>query len=162
MISENGTSTLVHELFHTGFGRAAGPRADWIVEGLAEYYSVELLHRSGTTSARRNAKTLASLARWAEQAPRLDTRSSSGAVTARAVGLLHRLSEEIASRTAGEHSLDDVVRLLASGTGRLDLDELRAAVVSVTGEASTVLAQPYDQPKTAGAGAGQARAGARD
>ena len=139
MISENGTSTLVHELFHTGFRRAAGPRSDWIVEGLAEYYSVKLLHRSGTTSAGRYAKTMASLERWGKKAPRLDTRSSSGAVTARAVGVLQRLDDEIQLRSDGEHDLDDVVRLLAADDGPLDLAGLRAAVTAVCGEESEVL-----------------------
>src|SRR5690606_21947056 len=48
LISENGTSTLLHEVVHVGLGVGAGHGADWVVEGLAEYYSLEMLRRSGT------------------------------------------------------------------------------------------------------------------
>lgn len=47
LVSENGTSSLVHELVHV-FSRIYGrERSDWISEGLAEYYAIELMRRAG-------------------------------------------------------------------------------------------------------------------
>ncbi|MFK7888287.1 MAG: hypothetical protein AB8G16_15610 [Gammaproteobacteria bacterium] len=137
LISENGTSTLVHEMFHVGFGRSGGKLDDWIIEGLAEYYSVELLRRSGTVTASRNAKTMRTLERWAKKSKKLRGARSSGARTARAVGVL-ALDTEI--RRGSKHSLDDVVQALSQEDGALDLDELRAAVRKVSGKPSKVLA----------------------
>ena len=50
LLSGNATSTLLHEIVHIGLGLADERGADWIVEGLAEYYSLEVLRRSGTIS----------------------------------------------------------------------------------------------------------------
>jgi hypothetical protein len=141
LISENGTSTLLHELFHVGFARAGGSRDDWIVEGLAEYYSVVLLRRAGTVTASRHAKTLRSLARWAKQSGPLRGARSSGARTARAVGVFVALDDEIRKQSDGQYSLDDVVRRLASGDGALSLDELRATVRELTAVPSKVLSR---------------------
>ncbi|MEO1574106.1 MAG: hypothetical protein AAFU65_04010 [Pseudomonadota bacterium] len=138
LISENGTSTLVHELFHVGFRRPGGPKDDWIIEGLAEFYSVQLLRRSGSTTASRYDKTLRSLERWAKKAGPLRVSRSSGATTARAVGVFVALDEEI--RRASRASLDDVVRVLAAGEGAVTLDELREAVTATMGARSAVLA----------------------
>ena len=57
LISANGTSTLLHEARYTSqpVCMATGG-ADWIVEGIAEYYSLELLRRSNTISERRYKK----------------------------------------------------------------------------------------------------------
>lgn len=85
MISGNATSTLVHELIHVAMGARSGPGADWIVEGLAEYYSLEVLRRSGTITEARFEKAHRELAQWGEQADELDGEHSSGAETAKAV-----------------------------------------------------------------------------
>jgi len=62
LISENGTSTLLHELMHIALGRDTVRGDDWILEGLAEYYSIELLRRTGTVTPRRSRATLQDLA----------------------------------------------------------------------------------------------------
>lgn len=154
LISENGTSTLLHELFHVGFARAGGPLDDWIVEGLAEYYSVVLLRRSGTVTASRHDKTLHSLARWAQKSGPLRGERSSGARTARAVGVFVALDAEIEERSGGKYSLDDVVRRLATGDGPVHLDQLRAAVKALIGVASTVLAEVADEKTSPDPGSG--------
>ena len=140
LISENGTSTLVHELFHVGFRRSGGELDDWIVEGLAEYYSVQLLRRSGSTTASRFDKTMRSLARFARKADALRGPRSSGATTAKAVALFHALDTEI--RRGSRSSLDDVVRTLV--THRKDavsLAELQDVVREILGRPSLVLAE---------------------
>lgn len=145
LISENGTSTLLHELMHIALGRDTVHGDDWILEGLAEYYSVEILRRTGTVTRERSRATLRDLARWGRESDGLRRRHSTGAVTARAVGVFVELDREIRERSDGEHSLDDVLRRLAEdgsehggedrdeNQGRLDLAELRTAAHAVIG-----------------------------
>lgn len=144
LISENGTSTLLHELMHIALGRDTARGDDWILEGLAEYYSVEILQRTGTVTRERSRATLRDLARWGEESDGLRRRHSTGAVTARAVGVFAALDEEIRDRSDGDRSLDDVLRRLAESDGedrgRLDLAELRAAAEAVIGAPARSLA----------------------
>lgn len=134
LISENGTSTILHELVHVALGRDAARGEDWILEGLAEYYSVELLRRTGAVTAERHRDTLAGLADWGKEATQLRKRHSTGATTARAVGVFRALDQEIADRTGGEKNLDDVVRRLAAAAGDMDLGELTEAATEIIGE----------------------------
>ncbi|MEM6640478.1 MAG: hypothetical protein AAF610_11335 [Pseudomonadota bacterium] len=143
LISENGTSTLVHELFHVGLRRDGGDLDDWIVEGLAEFYSVQLLRRSGTTTASRYAKTMRSLKRYAEKAGPLRGPRSRGATTARAVLVFAALDKEL--QTGAGRSLDDVVRTLAMRDDAMSLDELSAIVSNLLGAPSDVLAAIQDE-----------------
>lgn len=122
LISENATSTLLHEVMHLALGLSSQPGYDWIVEGLAEYYSLELLARSGTISAGRHKLAQADLAKWAKSAGPLCQRKSTGATTARATIVLRTLNEEIRRRSEGTADLDDVVRELTRGNGRIDLE----------------------------------------
>ncbi len=53
LISENGTSTIVHEIVHVLLMDLKTPRdQDWIDEGLAEFLSLRALKDSGTISRR--------------------------------------------------------------------------------------------------------------
>lgn len=142
-ISENGTSPLLHELFHVITRIRGGDRDDWIAEGLAEYYGIELLYRSGGFSADRKEDTLAGLAEWAQEAPELRRSQSTGAITARAVGLFHALDAEIAELSDGEHNLDAVTRLLMEER-EVELDDLMDAVESVTGAPSELLRELHE------------------
>lgn len=114
LISENGTSTFLHELVHVAMRARSRPDSDWIVEGMAEYYSLEVLHRSGALSDARFEKAHASLAKWGTEAPKLDVPHSSGPVTAKAVGVLRAIDRDIRSASKGRKSLDDVARALAA------------------------------------------------
>ena len=109
MISENGTSSMLHELVHVAMGVAGPEHDDWLVEGLAEYYSIKILLESGTMPGRRNRLTLADLEEWGEPVDDLFVARSAGPVTARAVTLLASLDEWLAENSRGRHSLDDVV-----------------------------------------------------
>lgn len=148
LISGNGTSTLVHELFHIGLGRRAAKNDDWIIEGLAEYYSVELLRRSGTTTESRNQKTMRSLAKWGGRAKRLSAKRSSGAITARAVGVFAAIDSEARSLSKNRKNLDDVVQELARKQGPLNQKELRTAFQRVTGSKSKLLASLAKESKS--------------
>lgn len=138
-VSENGTSPLLHELTHV-ITRISGIRNDdWIAEGIAEYYGIELLYRAGGITAAKKAEILADLAEWGAEAARLREPQSTGPVTARAVVVFAALDSEIATLTRQEANLDAVVRRLMEKR-RVGLDDLRAAFTSVAGTESQVLA----------------------
>jgi len=114
LISENATSALLHELVHMVTGELDSPREDWVIEGLAEYYSLEILRRSGGISRKRFDQAMAMLDDWAEREQARLESPSTGAGTARAVVLFNQMQLELAVHDAG--SLDRLVRrLLASG-----------------------------------------------
>lgn len=141
LISENGTSTFIHELVHVAMRARSAEGADWIVEGLAEYYSLEVLRRSGAISERRHAKALARLAEWAKQAGPLEGTRSQGAVTARAVGVMRAVDEEIRRVRGNQASLDDVVRLLPRDEP-VTAAGFRAVAERVAGRPLTSLPKP--------------------
>lgn len=134
LISENRTSTLLHELTHVALGIRGDEESDWIVEGLAEYYSLETLHRSGGIGKQRYEEALARLGEWARRAPNLFQASSSGATTARAVMVFKSVDSEIRSLTAGKASLDDVARQLAQSGGEVTLERLQTIARQVAGQ----------------------------
>ena len=131
LISENATSTLLHELMHVVTRLKAEKGADWIVEGIAEYYSLKIMWRSGTITERHYQKAFQKLEKWARQIDRLDVNRASGGVTAKAVGVLRKLDHEIHEKTKRDKSLDDVVELLTTTRKKVSLDKLRAAVEKV-------------------------------
>jgi hypothetical protein len=134
LISEDGTSPLLHEMVHVWMGARAGPDGDWIVEGLAELYSLEALVRSRTISKRRYERALARIeARGRSVRSVVATERASGTVTARAVGLLRDLDGEIRAATADARGLDDVMRELASAPQTLSLARFRALCEQVAG-----------------------------
>lgn len=134
LISEDGTSPLLHEMVHVWMGARAGPDGDWIVEGLAELYSLEAMVRSRTISRRRYGRALARIeARGRSVRSVVATERASGAVTARAVGLLRELDEEIRAASAGARDLDDVVRELAASPRSVSLANFRALCEQVAG-----------------------------
>lgn len=124
LLSENGTSTLLHEVMHVALGLRAVDGDDWIVEGLAEYFSLELLRRSGTLSTSRNDRARRSQQEWSKSSVRLCGGSSTGATTARAVAVFIELDDELRQASDGEHSLDDVATKLRSSNAEIDIDML--------------------------------------
>lgn len=116
LVSENGTSPLLHELTHM-ITRIRGVKNstandDWIAEGIAEFYSFEILYRTkGITKARKN-KILKDLSVWSKDVTALRETDSSGPITARAVVLINEIDKEIRARTKNKYSFDDVVRKL--------------------------------------------------
>ncbi|NNC76982.1 MAG: hypothetical protein HKN77_03400 [Woeseiaceae bacterium] len=139
LISENGTSTLVHELMHVVLGLRGAPGYDWIVEGIAEYYSILLLQRSGTLSNRRFESAISQQAEWSKKAKSLCAPSSTGAATALAVITIAAVDAEIRAATAGDSTFDDVLPTLLQADARIDADILRAAVSNVAGQKSDAL-----------------------
>lgn len=134
LISENRTSSLLHELGHVALGIHGDEESDWIVEGLAEYYSIETLRRSGGISEHRYKQSIAGLERWARRSPTLFASNSTGATTARAVVTFRAVDAEIRSLTSGKASLDDVARRLAAERGTVSLERLQKVAQDVAGK----------------------------
>ena len=89
-----------------------------------------MLRRSGTLSQKRFDAAHAALATWGKEAPTLDVPSSSGPVTAKAVGVLRQIDAQIRKDSGGARSLDDVARALAEegkAVTRERFDQLVAA-----------------------------------
>ena len=96
LISENGTSTIVHEMVHVLLADLKTPAdQDWIDEGLAEYFALRALLDSGTISQARYVQTIASLQKWGSKVRSMRTASSTGPVSARAVTVFHELDAEL-------------------------------------------------------------------
>lgn len=137
LISENATSTLLHEVLHTALSIRSREGFDWIVEGMAEYFGLELLRRGHAISASRYARAISQQADWARQAKNLCGKHSTGATTALAVTVLHALDQEILEKTSGASNLDDVLQRVIALRGPVDLEDL-------TGVASTFIGEPPD------------------
>lgn len=141
LISENGTSTLLHELTHSLTRIRAEGDADWIAEGLAEFYAVELLRRSGGMTAERHQRVLAWLKDWSRKVKSLRTRRAKAEVTARAALLFVDLDREIRDQSRGRHDLDDLNRRLMQ-LGKVSEQELRAQVEDLIGAPARTLDTP--------------------
>ena len=124
LLSENGTSSLLHEIMHVVLDFDTDHDHDWIVEGLAEFYGLELLRRSGTISRARYDRARDSQKDWARGSGTLCGGPSSGATTARAVGIFMALDREIRRKTEGRNNLDDLVTSIVEATGNIDVDAL--------------------------------------
>jgi len=139
LISENATSTLLHEVVHITLGVIAAPGYDWIVEGLAEFYSLELLARSGTISASRYQSARAQQAAWSKEATSLCAEASTGSTTAFAVTVFANLDLDLRDKTNSKSNLDDVVRELADIRGPVDLSALSDIANRLAGGAPDAL-----------------------
>jgi hypothetical protein len=116
LISENTTSPLLHEVMHIGTGLKAAKGGDWIVEGIAEYYGLEILRRSRTISNERFDQAIVRLRKWGAKVDDLCVAQSTGSTTARAVGIMAALDKELRKSSSGRNGLDNVLReLVASG-----------------------------------------------
>jgi len=132
LISENATSTLVHEMVHVTTRIRGAGSDDWIAEGLAEFYSIELLRRSGLISESRADKAFGWMERHGRSVRQLRAKSSSGPRTARAVTLFKALDDEIRAATDSDKDLDDVVQRLLD-RGPVSATMLGEAVEKVIG-----------------------------
>ena len=138
LISGNRTSSMIHELVHVATGINGGKDADWIVEGLAEYYAANILWRSGAISDLRYQQTMAWKENWGRKADTLFVKRSSGPVTARAAVFMHRLHLALQDATDGAAGLDDVARELARDRGRVSLPQLKQIVQELAADSIDV------------------------
>src|SRR3546814_11442166 len=120
VVSENGTSSLVYELVHVFSRIKDSDRSDWITEGLAEYYAIELVRRAGGMSEDRYQRVREDLTKWSRKVDSLRTEHSTGPITATAVLLLQEPDREIRPRSKARHSLADVTRGLTRADTRTE------------------------------------------
>jgi hypothetical protein len=133
LITEDATSTPLHEIVHVTLGIRPAADADWIVEGLAEFYALEVLRRSGSLSSSRYERAVERLAERGRASGRLRGGRATGAQMARAVTVLRALDEKIRAATDGLRSLDDVARALAEEGGEVSTASFQALVERVAG-----------------------------
>lgn len=140
LVSENGTSSLVHELVHVFSRIQSRERSDWITEGLAEYYAIELMRRAGGISEGRYQKVREQLIKWSKPVKSLRGSRVQGPVTARAVLLLQELDREIRQKTKDSQprSLDDVTRGLMR-MDKVSTEDFIQLTENVMGTSSKVL-----------------------
>lgn len=141
MISENGTSTLVHELTHVVTRVRGADEDDWIAEGLAEFYAVELPQRAGLLSKSRRQMAFDWMENFGKNVKHLRRERASGPVTARAAVLFAALDREIDERTDGKKDIDNVTRLLIARR-EVSIDDLREAAEKVIGAPAKTLQSP--------------------
>ncbi len=131
LISGNRTSPMLHELFHVASRLYGAAGSDWIVEGLAEYYSLELLLRSGGISQRRYNASLDILAKWSVDTQCAATDRSQGKQTARAVLVMQKLDTEIRAASKDQASLDTLVQTLVQANQTVTNADFRAAATKL-------------------------------
>lgn len=137
LISENGTSSLLHEVLHTALGLRAREGYDWIAEGMAEYYSIELLRRGKAISEKRAVQAFEQQASWGLDAESLCGDHSTGATTALAVTTLRGLAREMSEKSDGAVSLDALLPLIANSA--VDLVSLSRAAEELMGSTPDAL-----------------------
>jgi len=133
LISGNSTSTLLHELVHVAQSYRAAKDEDWIVEGIAEYYTLAIMLRSGTISGKRFERGIDRTEEWAGESAGLQAERSSGARTAKGVTVMRELDLELRERTGGRYSLDDVARQLAEDGKPVSTERLREIATELVG-----------------------------
>ena len=138
LVSENGTSSVVHELVHVLGGIRDTDASDWISEGLAEYYAIELVRRAGGITDERYQAIQARLTKEGKDVTTLRGEHVSGATVSRAVVVLQELDREIRVKTHNKRSLDDLAQAVMRANSITTAEFVQLAE-SVIGEGSVVL-----------------------
>src|SRR3546814_19583106 len=99
MVSEGGNSPMLRELVQMLVRVNDRERSDWISEGLAEYYAIELLRRAGGMSDERYQSLNDRFARDSKRVTTLRGEQIRPATVAKAVLLLQELDREIRLKT---------------------------------------------------------------
>ncbi|MFC4729423.1 hypothetical protein [Coralloluteibacterium thermophilus] len=141
LISENGSSTLVHEVVHVVTRVRGAGRDRWIGEGIADYYGMRLLNQVGMLSDSRYARAIEWMEDRGKDIDSLEGTLAQGALRARAVILFRDLDAEIREATDGERDLDGVVRELMK-KGSVRTADVRAAAEAVLGRPARTLDTP--------------------
>ena len=137
--SPDKTSTYLHELFHVWQPFRPGPDAQWVAEGLAEFYSLDLQRRAGRLSDATFARGIALFARYGRAGADLTSARDGAALNNSAPLVMHHLDREIRKASAGRRSLDDAVHALARERGRVTTARFLRAVNRAAGHDLTPL-----------------------
>jgi hypothetical protein len=131
------TSPYLHELFHVLQPYKPAADADWIEEGLAEFYSLELQRRAGLIDAAAYTRALGYFERYGLWNVDLTQQQDNAATNNSAPLVMYALDQRIQHATAGKARLDDVVTRLATRGGTVDTEHFRLAVNTVSGKKFT-------------------------
>ncbi len=134
LISEDGSSPLMHEVAHVLFPVDAADEEDWIDEGLAEYLSLRVLRESGTISEKRYERSIDHFRKRGERASSLYTANSKGDVTAKAVAMLDDLDQEMRAASDGEVDIMELIRLMMASSEPLTMEHIRELVAKLIGQ----------------------------
>jgi len=138
VVSESGSSPLVRELVQVFSQIRDHQRSDWIGDGLAEYYAIELVRRAGGMSDERYQHVQAHLTKISRNVKSIRGDRLDAAALARTVLLLQDLDREIRLQTQGKRSLDDVAQGLMR-MNRVTTRDFIQITDNVMGEPSKVL-----------------------
>jgi hypothetical protein len=133
LISEDGSSPLLHEVAHVLFPVDAADDEDWIDEGLAEYISLRALRESGTLSAQRYQRSIRHFRKRGERASSLYSADSKGDVTARAVAMLDDLDQELRAASDGQADMMELTRLMMASPEPLTMARIRELAAQLIG-----------------------------
>ena len=133
LLSENATSSLLHEMVHVLMPIATVDEYDWIDEGIAEYVTLEILRRSGTISVPRFQASITKFADRGQDVDSLLTNRASGAVTARAVAIFHNVDNELQTLTDGRRDIFDLIRQLMKRSSPVTFVDLQVVTTELTG-----------------------------
>jgi hypothetical protein len=143
LVDDDGTSPILHELTHVFMGAKAGPGGDWVVEGLAEYYAIEVLHRSGGMSAGERIDAHRRLRRKGRKVDELEVDRAKSRVTARSVAVLDRLDQRMRDLTDDRANLDLVLRRLVTLDEPITTELFKALVEEVVGQKMDAFFETY-------------------
>ncbi len=128
------TSPYLHELFHVLQPYKPAADADWIEEGLAEFYSLELQRRAGLIDAAAYSRALGYFERFGLWDVDLTQQQDNAATNNSAPLVLYALDQRIQHATAGKKRLDDIVGELARAGGEVSTARFLAAINAATGK----------------------------
>lgn len=128
------TSPYLHELFHVLQPYKPAADADWIEEGLAEFYSLELQRRAGLIDAGAHRRALGYFARFDLWNVNLTQQQDNAATNNSAPLVMYALDQHIQHATAGKARLDDVVTQLAKPGEEVDTARFLDIVNHVSGK----------------------------
>lgn len=133
LISEDGSSPLLHEIAHVLFPVNAASNEDWIDEGLPEYLSLRALKETGSLSSARYNSAISHFRERGRRVSSLYGSTSRGDVTARAVALFHDLNIELEDASGGKKDMLDLTLLMMEYSEALTLDTIRRLATDLLG-----------------------------
>lgn len=131
--SRDHTSPYLHELFHVAAPFRPAPDANWVTEGLAEYYSIELPRRDGSLSEAAYQRALELFCEHGVWGRNFTLDPSPALRNNSAPLVMWALDRRIRTATKDTRSLDDVVTALALDGGMVSTGRFLGTVRRVAG-----------------------------
>ncbi|KRP66053.1 hypothetical protein [Pseudomonas orientalis] len=138
LVSEDGSSPLIREVVQAIARFNDHDTSDWISEGLAGYYAIELVRRAGGITDERYQAIQTRLTKEGKDVTSLRGEHVSGATASRAVVVLQELDREIRVKTHNKRSLDDLAQAVMRA-GSVTTKEFMQLAENIIGESSVVL-----------------------